>query len=149
MQSLITFITENELQTIILAIVVNVLTALIKLPIKKLAVKNGVKTYTGFIVFIPIIASIILAVLYQSVLVGSFTVNKSVLLLSVNVASLSLAIYAVIEKVIPKNYVYLTENEIELNNAVIEKLKNSVITVEESKTENDEKPENTIVLKGG
>ncbi len=156
MQTVLNFITNYGLETVILAVAVNLLTAIIKIPIKKVANLGGVKKYTGFIVFIPIILSFILAVTFESFKNQTFTLNEAVLTTTINVASLSLAIYAVIEKVIPKNYVYMTKEELAENSAVIQKLKRSIEaeTEQSSSIINEEINKETttanevIVLKG-
>ena len=107
MQEVLKVISENNLETVVIALMVNVLTAIIKIPIKKLSLKSAIKKYTGYIVFIPIVTAFILSVTYGYLKTGLINVNDYVISLWLSSASLSLAVYAIIEKVIAKNYVYM------------------------------------------
>ena len=155
MQEVIKIVSENNLETVIIALLVNVITAVVKIPLKRNSGK--VKKYTGYIVFIPIAISLILALTYQYLTTKTLSFNQSVITTWLTSASVSLAIYAVIEKVIPKNYVYLTEEEQALNLAVIEKLKTATVSYAVSENNDltvingEQKTNDTanIVLKGG
>ena len=43
MQEVLKVISENNLETVVIALMVNVLTAIIKIPIKKLSLKSAIK----------------------------------------------------------------------------------------------------------
>ena len=150
MQEVLKVISENNLETVVIALMVNVLTAIIKIPIKKLSLKSAIKKYTGYIVFIPIVTAFILSVTYGYLKTGLINVNDYVISLWLSSASLSLAVYAIIEKVIAKNYVYMSEEEISITNEYIEKLK--ALFLKENKTNNsatENNDEKNIILKSG
>ena len=124
---IVDLILEYGLETIILALIINILTTIIKIPIKKYAKRlSDSKKVTRFIVFIPILIGFIITLLYSYLCNNEFLVNKEVLKMYTTSTSLSLSFYAVYEKLIYKK----TKNvEVEASLGLINML-NEVINEE-------------------
>ena len=122
---IVDLILEYGLETIILALIINILTTIIKIPIKKYAKRlSDSKKVTRFIVFIPILIGFIITLLYSYLCNNNFLINKEVLKIYTTSTSLSLSFYAIYEKLIYKK----SDNnvEVEASQEVINMI-NSVI----------------------
>lgn len=93
---------QYGLETVLLALAINLCTALCKLPIKMLArkAKDSVNI-TRFIVFMPVVLGFILALCYVKWFARGAILNKNFLQLWLTASSLSLTFYAVTEKLFP------------------------------------------------
>ena len=99
MEQIIGFINEYGLETVLAALLINLLTALIKWPIKKCANKLNDKTkVTRFIVFLPVLLGFGVTFLYEEFLGTGFLFDKSFVTMWLTSSSLSLTFYAIVEK---------------------------------------------------
>ena len=116
-------ITEYGLETVIIALAINLMTGLIKIPIKKLAGRLKESTrVTRFIVFLPVLLGFGFTVLYRHVWGGGFAFDRGVITQWVASSSLSLTFYAIFEKLFPGKKAALTESEIAANRDVLERI---------------------------
>lgn len=114
MSNVMEILREYSADTVILALVINVLTALIKKPIKIIAKKReNPQRITKFIVFVPIIAGFFVNLSYAYIFPFAAKLNQSEFYsLWLSSTSLALAFYAFAEKFIHKK-----ENENESANS--------------------------------
>ena len=130
MDEVLQIIAEYGLESGIIALVINLLTGLVKLPLKKLASRMEDSTKaTRFIVFLPIIFGFGLTALYVQFLGGGFVFDKAFVALWVASSSLSLTIYAIFEKMFPKKKQVLTNEEISANQALLDVIQETAATV--------------------
>ena len=136
-------IVEHGLDTLIIALMINVLTALIKMPIKSLSskAKDSCKI-TRFIVFVPIILGFILVFCYFKFILCDFAFNKEFITLWLSSSSLSLSFYAVYEKIFLKKEKKTSVSE--ESQAIIKELKLALLGEEKTA----EKSQDKIVLNG-
>ena len=88
--------------SVLIAATVCILTGLIKMPIKSLASKTkNSKKYTKYITFLPLFLGFGVTVLYEYILTKKVLFTVDFMTLWLTSSSLSLAIYAFIEKFIP------------------------------------------------
>jgi hypothetical protein len=123
--TILQYICEYGYETVLIALAINILTGLLKTPIKKLSAKLTDSTaVTKYITFLPIIIGFGLSVLYTYFFVAKKIVfNGDFISLWLTSSSLSLAIYAVFEKFFPSKKKVLEDYEIKQNFALIEQLK--------------------------
>lgn len=126
MEEIIKAISEYGLESVVIALAINLLTGLIKLPLKKFAgrLEDSTKA-TRFIVFLPIIFGFALSALYVQFFNGGFKFNQPFITLCVTSSSLSLTFYAIFEKLFPKKQKVLTDEEIAANQAVLNAIQNT------------------------
>lgn len=121
--NVVEIIAQYGLETILIAVIVNVLTALIKMPIKYLASKTKHSTrITRFIVVLPLIIGFVITLSYTKLTTGGLSFGKEFVTLWLTSSSLSLTIYAVIEKMLPSKKSVLQDNETEMTEKIIDKL---------------------------
>ncbi len=130
MDMIIDLVNKYGLNTVILALIINILTQVLKLPITKI---TDDKNITRFIVFMPIIIGFIVTYLFKLIIYKEVVFNQEFMNLYIRSTSLSLSFYAIFEKIFPKKKI--EDGTIEASQEVINML-NKVI--EEEK----------IVLKG-
>ena len=135
METILGYIKDYGYETLFIAIAINILTAILKSPIKKLAAKSKDGTLiTKYITFLPLIIGFGLCAFYKYVFLEKVSINGDYISLWLSSASLSLAIYAVFEKFFPSKQKVLEEYELKQNLELIEKLKiineNSNLTIE-------------------
>ena len=123
MEEIIEIIKAYGIETVLIALVINILTGIVKIPIKKMCsgLKNS-KNITRFIVFLPIIIGLGVTYIYKYYFDISL-MDKEFLTTWLTATSLSLTFYAVFEKIIPntsKNNEF--EEEIKTTQLVIEEL---------------------------
>ena len=113
------------LETIVIALAVNFLTGLFKLPIKAGArkMKDGT-SLTRFIVFLPIMFAAGLTLVYGYITNGTWEIDKDGITIWLTASSLSLSLYAIFEKLVPSKRKILEGYEIEENKKLIEAIKN-------------------------
>ncbi len=113
---IINMITENGIETCILAIIINILTGLVKMPIKSLSKKTkhgGLIMRT--IVFLPIILGFGVTAGYRLLFNMTPIIDKIFCRLWLSSSSLSLTIYAIWEKLFPSKKKIMQECELEAN----------------------------------
>lgn len=142
---------QYGLETVILALSINLCTTLCKIPIKILARKSkNSANITRFIVFMPIVLGFVLVLCYARFITNRPFFDKSFMQLWLTASSLSLTFYAVWEKIFPCKNMLKCDSETEASKELIDAIANSVEKVETERTEiNDETIESQkIVLKG-
>ena len=126
MEILIDMVNEYGLNTVILAVIINVLTTIIKTPIKKIARKlEDSSSVTRFIVFIPIAIGFIITYLYNFLIYECVVLNQEFTNLYIRSTCLSLSFYAIFEKLFQSKK-KKEESKIEASQEVINMI-NSVI----------------------
>ena len=124
-EKILQIITTYGLEAVVIALAVNVLVGVMKLPIKALAKKMEDGTnLTKFLVFLPVLTSAGLTLIYGYAQTGKWTVDEKSITLCLTAASLSLSFYAIFEKLIPSKRKILEKYEIEENKKLIETIKN-------------------------
>lgn len=109
--------------SVLLAVILFVLTGLIKKPLKMLAGKTADSAkYTRFITFLPLILGFGITALYEYLVSKAISIDGGFVRLWITSSSLSLAIYAFAEKFIPDKKRILTEAERKLNQSALERL---------------------------
>ena len=118
-------IKANKLEVIIIALAINILTGLIKMPIKNAAKKMEDKTVvTKWIVFLPIILAAVLSWGYGCIIKKTWGIDEQFFTRWLTSSSLSLSFYALFEKLVPSKKKILEEYEIVENQRLINELKN-------------------------
>ena len=152
MEELAIILQRYGLETVLLALAINLCTALCKIPVKLLARKaKNSADITRFIVFMPIVLGFVLTLCYVKLCDRQIVFDNAFMRLWLTASSLSLTFYAVAEKIFvikrkPED-VAATEASKELINAIAESEQasdvngNSVPTVEN-------KASQKIVLRG-
>lgn len=123
-EKILQMVTEYGLEAVILALGINVLTGLIKLPIKAWSKKltDGTKI-TRYLVFLPVFLGLLLTLIYAKVVYGSVDINRAFVTLWVTSSSLSLTFYAFWEKLFPTKEKILKDYEIEANKQLLEEIR--------------------------
>ena len=122
---IIELITVYGLETVLFAFAINILTGLIKLPIKKLAsnLKDS-SMVTRFIVFLPILLGFGLTVLYYELFKSGLVFNKEFITLWITSTSLSLTFYAIYEKLFPSKKKIIMSTEIIITEKILSEITN-------------------------
>lgn len=129
---------EYGFNSVLIAVVVCILTGLIKMPIKSLAAKTeDPSKYTKYITFLPLILGFGVTALYNYLQTKTFAFTGEFISLWLTSSSLSLAIYAFVEKFIPSKKKILSEEEVKQNQKMIEQLKENLKTEEQTKTKEE------------
>lgn len=155
MEQIVESITEYGLNTVIIAFLINAVTAIFKIPIKILAKKlDDYTKVTRFIVFLPIMFGFILTFCYEKYIIGNFIFNREFVTLWLTSSSLSLTFYAIYEKLFPAKKA-LDEESVSEEQALknIKKTLDRIIEKnEKNKSIENLQPEkkeiNKIILKG-
>ncbi len=136
---IVQIIAQYGLETILIAVTVNILTALIKIPIKHFANKTkNSSRITRFIVILPLVIGFAITVCYMKFIAGNFTFGKEFVTLWLTSSSLSLTIYAVLEKMIPSKKTILKDSESEMTEKIIDKLQSIADGVFNTETKTEE-----------
>lgn len=143
MEEIAEVLRQYSLEAVILALVINLSTALCKIPIKALARKaKNSASITRFIVFMPIILGFALTVCYAKWFVGSLVIDKEFMQLWLTSSSLSLTFYAVFEKLMPSKNKAENDAAIKASKEVLDKIQSAVNGVEgtgqETKTDDEQ-----------
>lgn len=119
---------DYGLNSVLIAAVICILTGLIKMPIKNLAskAKDSAK-YTKYITFLPLFLGFGVTILYEYLVTKTFGFTTEFITLWLTSSSLSLAIYAFIEKFIPSKKKILSSEEIKHNQEMINQLKERLL----------------------
>jgi len=123
-EKILQLITEYGLEATVLALGINVLTGLVKMPVKAWSKKlaDGNKL-TRYLVFLPVALGLLLTVLYVRVTSGSVKIDRSFMTLWATSSSLSMTFYAFWEKLFPTKERILKDYEIEANRKLLEEIK--------------------------
>lgn len=114
--SLLNAIMNYGLETIVIAVLINMATTILKIPIKNLANKleDGGKSIKKYITFLPIVLGFVFSAGYTFFFVSRTDIfTKDFIVLWLTSSSLSLATYAVFEKFFPNSNgenVFFTED---------------------------------------
>lgn len=127
MEQILVFIKTYGLEAVVIALLINILTGLVKMPIKKLASKlEDYTKVTRFVVFFPILIGFGLTVCYQQFIVQSFSFDEKFYSLWLTSSSLSLTIYAILEKMFPSKKKLLSQAEIKTSQSILDAIKSIV-----------------------
>ena len=138
---IIELIQTYGIEAVLLAIIINFLTGIIKMPIKKAARKfEDSKKITRFIVFLPIIIGFFITALYFEYFEKSFIFDKEFIETWLTSTSLSLTFYAIIEKFLPKKNITSGKEKLGVADDIVSNLSNPELI----QSENNKK----IILKG-
>lgn len=148
-------IMEYGLETVMLALLVNFLTWIIKTPIKKLAKKMEDSTrVTRFIVFLPIALSFAATAGWAALIQGQLDFNRVFVTQWLSCGSLSLSFYAVYEKLFPSSKATALAKEAEAGQKLIKDVKQltevilNTQSVETGETDISASKKEKIVLQG-
>lgn len=140
MEEILDIIARYGLETVIIALIINVVTGIVKLPIKAWAKRFEDRTkITRYIVFLPIVVGLLITWLYAKFIKGSFAFDTTFTTLWLTASSLSLTFYAIYEKIFPSRKKLLQSNEIKTSEALLEKIKTLIETVGIAKENKQEK----------
>ena len=127
MEQILEMITTYGLETVLIALLVNVLTGLVKMPIKSLANKlNDYTKVTRFIVFLPIGFGFLLSFLYANFIIGAFDFDRAFITMWLTSSSLSLTFYAIFEKLFPSKKKALSDCEIKTSETILTNIRQLV-----------------------
>ncbi len=161
MEQILQMITDYGLEPVVIALLINFVTGLIKIPIK--AWTSKLKDYTKvtrFIVFFPIGFGFLFTFCYAKLIQNSFSFDKAFITLWLTASSLSLTFYAIFEKIFPSNKNLLSECEVRTSETILEMIKqlfDAVLPTKEEKTDEkavkegamqEKAKENKIILRG-
>lgn len=123
-EKIVSLITDYGLEAVVLGLAINVLTGLIKLPIKAFAKKleDGSKL-TRYLVFLPVILGFCLTLGYTAAIKGEIDITREFVTLWVSSSSLSLTFYALWEKLFPTKEKLKKEYIIEENDKLLEAIR--------------------------
>ena len=141
-------ITTYGIEVVLLALLINILTGLIKLPIKKMATKlNDSNKVTRFIVFLPILLGFGVTYLYYYLFMTSFEFDNSFITLWVTSTSFSLTFYAVFEKMFPSKKNIEKNCEIQTTRKILNLIEEFLKDISNKENINDEELSKKIILK--
>lgn len=125
MDVIVDLVNKYGLNTVILALIINVLTNIFKLPIKR---KTDDKNITRFIVFMPIVLGFIVTYLFELIIYKEVIFNQEFMNLFIRSTSLSLSFYAIVEKLfqskkIEDKTIEATQEVLNMINRVVEEEK--------------------------
>ena len=147
---IIELMTVYGVEAVILALIINILTGIVKMPIKSFAKKlDDSSKVTRFIVFLPILLGFGITCLYIYLCKNTIVFNRSLFTLFGTSTSLSLTFYAIFEKVFPSRTKIESKAEINASEKIL-KLITDVLDSVTIKSDNDEKNSNSkkIILRG-
>ena len=139
MEITITELVQNYgLDSVLIAAAVCILTGHVKMPIKSLAAKTKDSSkYTKYITFLPLLLGFGVTALYEYLMTKTVSFTGEFITLWLTSSSLSLAIYAFIEKFIPSKKKVLSAEEIRQNEEMIGSIK-SILTADKPSEEAEE-----------
>ena len=136
MDELFNLITAYGLETILLALTINIITGFVKLPIKLIASKTKNKNkITRFIVFLPIVLGFLITYLYSMYFLDTKLLNEEFLTLWITSTSFSLTFYAIFEKFIPTSSD--TDIELKINEKLVMLLQELLTLTKQDKREKE------------
>ena len=120
MEEIIEIIKTYGIETVLIALAINMLTAIIKMPIKKICSRlRSSKKATRFIVFLPIVIGFGITYVYKNYF-DIFIFDKEFFTTWLTSTSLSLTFYAIFEKLFLNNQEL--DKEVEITQKVIEEI---------------------------
>ncbi|MGN1099542.1 MAG: hypothetical protein ACI4S9_04300 [Christensenellales bacterium] len=123
MEEVQTLISTYGLETVVIALLVNILTGFAKIPVKKAAKKlNDYTVITRFIVFLPIVFGFVLSYCYSTFVCGVFNFDAAFIRLWITSSSLSLTIYAIFEKTFPSTQRKTSKSEVKADEQLSEEV---------------------------
>ena len=126
---IIELITEYGFETVIIAFLINILTGVIKMPIKKIARKlDDSSVLTRFIVFLPILLGFGITCLYVGLFKNGIVFNREFFTLFGTATSLSLTFYAIFEKLIPSKTAIEHKTEANTSAKILDLIKEVIYT---------------------
>ena len=129
MNEIMKFLETTELRVFVVAVCVVALTALVKAPIKRAAARlKNRESVTRFITFLPVALGLGVSCVYLWISGGAVVWGGELISLWLSSSSLSLAIYAFLEKFVPSKAKILSEEERRHNEELIEQLKKAALT---------------------
>ena len=168
METFFNLLQTTELRVLVLAVLICVLTALLKTPLKRWAkTRPDGASVTRFVTFLPVVLGFGLACLYERLATGALVWGEELFSLWIRSATLSLAIYAFVEKFVPSKQKILSEEELRANLALLEQLRSGAAAAGEDGEgddgkkggadcapdsgagEADAEPAEKLILKGG
>ena len=124
MEKIMDMISKYGLEVVVIALIVNLLTSLIKIPIKAVTNKmKGGKKISRFIVFLPIILGLAVTFYNAKFIEGNFSFDRGFATQWLTASSLSLTFYAIYEKLFPSKKQALRDCEIETSKAILNEIK--------------------------
>ena len=145
MEQILEMITIYGLETVVIALLINIFTGLVKIPIKLLA--NKLKDYTKvtrFIVFLPIGFGFLLSFLYAKFMIGGFSFDREFITMWLTSSSLSLTFYAIFEKLFPSKKKMLSNCEIKTSETILANIRQLVEKI--LPKENVEETDNEVAV---
>lgn len=116
----IDFVLVYGLDPVLLALAINIVTELVKLPLKAWAKKaSDSSVYTRFLVFLPMVIGLGLTALYYFLFNENVEINRQFVSLWLSSASLSLSFYAIFEKIVPSKNKIIKDEEFEICKKVL------------------------------
>ena len=110
-QEILTILSTYGVEAIVISLIINVLTNLLKQPIKAYSKRSG-RNINKYISFIPVAMGFAGAALYYGFVKGWANLRvDEVVSLAISSASLSLAMFAIIEKFLPKKKTLAEQTE--------------------------------------
>lgn len=140
-EKIVSLITDYGLEAVVLGLAINVLTGLIKLPIKSFAKKleDGSKL-TRYLVFLPVILGFCLTLGYTAAIKGQIEITREFVTLWVSSSSLSLTFYALWEKLFPTKEKLKKEYIIEENDKLLDTIRQLTGMTQESEVVSEAVP---------
>lgn len=146
----IELITKYGLETVALALIINLLTGVIKLPIKKLATRlKDSSKLTRFIVFLPILLGFGITCLYRYLSQSELLLDRGFFTLFITSTSLSLTFYAIIEKIFPSKKKLQLSAENKASERLIQLIKEIIDSSMDKVNTNVERKESSKLILGG
>ncbi len=144
-------ISQYGLEIILMALVTNLLTAIVKAPVKALAKRlNEPTRLSRFIVFVPVVIGFLVTIIEKKFILRDDIFDREFFQMWLSASSLSLTFYAIFEKMFPKKSNTLSQTEIAENQKFITELRKALIA-EEVTQENavsEVTQQEKIILKG-
>ena len=145
MEQILEMITNYGLETVVIALLVNLLTGFSKMPIKAWASKlNDSTKVTRYIVFLPIIFGFLLSFLYANYIKGVFNFDREFITMWLTASSLSLTFYAIFEKLFPSKKKILNDCEIKTSEKILDNITQLVERVAMKETSVVDNTDNAI-----
>ena len=127
--NVLNFIAEYGLDAVLLALLINIITGVLKLPLKAYAKKleNG-ERITRFLVFLPMIFGFGFSVTYRLMIGQAPLFGESFFNLWLSSSSLSLTFYAIWEKIFPGTKKLMRDCEVQANRNLLNVLQTIINT---------------------
>ena len=122
-EQILQLIADYGLEATVIALVINVLTGIIKLPIKLLASKmQDGSQLTKYLVFLPILLGFAVTMGYMWLMHKKIAFDYKFISMWLSGSTLSLSLYAIFEKIFPSKRKILEKHEMDENKQLIQQL---------------------------